>query len=137
LVWNAFVDLLAMTRPDDDLEPRQLPAHLVFWYESEVQNGGHFQYFENRGLAQAEETIKSLRQLGAESQAAVLSRALESASRHRWGVISSAEEFAAEAIESELNAFDSEFHACAPPLEEILEAHLNAHQDWYVDVRAG
>jgi hypothetical protein len=26
--------------------PEQRPAHLVFWYESEVENGGHFQYFE-------------------------------------------------------------------------------------------
>jgi hypothetical protein len=136
-VWNAFVDLLAAARRDDDLEPRQIPAHLVFWYESEVQNGGHFQFFANHGLAQAEQTIQSLRQLGAEPQADVLARALSVASRRNWGAISTAEEFVAEALEPELNAFDSEFHACVPSLEAILEAHLEAHQDWYIEVRAG
>lgn len=44
LVWNAFVDLLA-TEKYEDLSPEQRPAHLVFWYESEVQNGGHMQLF--------------------------------------------------------------------------------------------
>jgi hypothetical protein len=137
LVWNAFVDLLAMTRHDDDLEPRQLSAHLAFWYESEIQNGGHFQYFENYGLAQAEETVISLRQLGAESQASVLARALSVASRHGWGEISTVEEFVAQALDSELSGFDSEFHACAPSVDAVLETHLLAHQDWYIEVRAG
>lgn len=47
-VWNAYVDLLAMEKYGA-LSREQRPAFLVFWYESEVQNGGHFQYFENRG----------------------------------------------------------------------------------------
>lgn len=46
--WNAFVNVLAM-KDYDDLSPEQRPAHLVFCYESEVQNGGHFQYFVNHG----------------------------------------------------------------------------------------
>jgi len=48
-IWNACVDLLA-TEDYRDLGKEQRPAHLVFWYESEVQNGGHLQYFENRGV---------------------------------------------------------------------------------------
>jgi hypothetical protein len=47
-VWNAYVDLLAV-EDHRDLVPEQRAAYLVFWYESEVQNGGHLQYFENRG----------------------------------------------------------------------------------------
>lgn len=35
-VWNAFVDVLAM-EDYGQLSPEQRPAHLVFWYESEVQ----------------------------------------------------------------------------------------------------
>jgi hypothetical protein len=53
-IWNAYVDLLAM-EDYHDLVEQQRPAHLVFWYESEVQNGGHLQYFENR-----QETIDAL-----------------------------------------------------------------------------
>jgi Domain of unknown function (DUF4375) len=51
-VWNAFVDLLAM-EAYQDLTPEQRAAHLVFWYEHEVQNGGHLQFFENRGTERA------------------------------------------------------------------------------------
>src|SRR5260370_42147470 len=47
-VWNAYVRLLAGER-HEDLSPEQRPAHLVFWYESEVKNGGHLSYFGNRG----------------------------------------------------------------------------------------
>jgi hypothetical protein len=47
-VWNAYVDLLAV-EDHRDLVPEQRAVYLVFWYESEVQNGGHLQYFENRG----------------------------------------------------------------------------------------
>jgi hypothetical protein len=42
------------------LSAEQRPAHLVFWYESEVQNGGHFQYFENRGTEHLAATIEAL-----------------------------------------------------------------------------
>jgi hypothetical protein len=38
-IWNAFIDLLAM-EDYRDLNPVQRAAHLVFWYESEIQNGG-------------------------------------------------------------------------------------------------
>lgn len=48
-VWNAFVDLLAMENYTD-LDEVQRAAHLCFWYDSEVQNGGHLQYFANRGI---------------------------------------------------------------------------------------
>jgi hypothetical protein len=46
-IWNEFVHLLAMSK-DSELTEIQRVAHLVFWYEHEVQNGGHLQYFENR-----------------------------------------------------------------------------------------
>ena len=54
LVWNAFVDIVALT-PYERLHPRQRPAHLVFWYNAEVQNGGHYQYFENSAGRRAHE----------------------------------------------------------------------------------
>ena len=49
LIWNAFIDLIAI-EDYGDLSPIQRKAHLVFWYESEVQNGGHGQYFEELRL---------------------------------------------------------------------------------------
>ena len=58
----------ALGEPLPDLTPEQRRAHLVFWYESEMQNGGHLQYFENRGAEHLEETVYALGLLGAKGQ---------------------------------------------------------------------
>src|SRR5437016_4501842 len=63
-VWNSFVNLLAK-HSYEELSAEQRPAHLVFWYESEVQNGGHLQYFENRGVEHLAKTIAALGLIGA------------------------------------------------------------------------
>jgi hypothetical protein len=132
-VWNAFVDVLAM-EDYSDLSPEQRPAHLVFWYESEVQNGGHFQYFENRGTEHLAATIEALGLLGATCQQQVLREAGElwlSRSRPR---VQTAQEFCDTALEGEFDAFDSRFHACSPSLQHSLETHLERHQSLFVSV---
>src|SRR5262245_3601206 len=132
-VWNAFVDVLAM-EDYGDLSPEQRPAHLVFWYESEVQNGGHFQYFENRGTEHLAATIEALGLLGATCQQQVLREAGElwlSRSRPR---VQTAQEFCDTALEGEFDAFDSRFHACSPSLQHGLETHLERHQSLFVSV---
>jgi hypothetical protein len=132
-VWNAYVDLLGMERYED-LTPEQRPAHLVFWYESEVQNGGHFQYFENRGTAHLSETADALGRLGASCQQEVLRRAGElwlSRFRPRAETV---QQFVASALEGEFSSLDSRFHACAPSLQECLETHLCDHQSTFVSV---
>jgi hypothetical protein len=123
-VWNAFVDVLAM-EDFSNLSPEQRPAHLVFWYESEVQNGGHFQYFENRGTEHLAATVEALGLLGAACQRQVLREAggrWLSRSRPR---IETAEEFCQTALEGEFDSFDSRFHACSPALQQCLEAYLD------------
>src|SRR5262245_43340757 len=133
-VWNAFVDLLAM-EDYQDLTPEQRAAHLVFWYESEVQNGGHFQFFENRGTQQLGETIEALGLLGATCQQAVLREAGETwLSRSRPG-IETVEEFCATALEGEFEEFDARFHKCVPPLCMKLEEYLNNHRSSFVVIK--
>lgn len=132
-VWNAFVDLLAMEE-FESLTPEQRPAHLVFWYESEVQNGGHFQYFENRGTELLAATVEALVLLGATCQQQVLREAGErwlSRSRPR---VETAQEFCDTALEGEFDSFDSRFHACSPTLQQCLESHLEQHQASFVSV---
>ena len=132
-VWNAFVNVLAMEECAD-LSPEQRPAHLVFWYENEVQNGGHFQYFENRGTEHLAATIEALGLLGSTCQQQVLREAGEawlSRSRPR---VQAAEEFCDTALEGEFEIFDSHFHACSPSLQQSLEAYLERHQSLFVSV---
>ena len=66
-VWNSFVDILA-TEKYENLDDVQRVAHLCFWYDSEVQNGGHLQYFENRGTGLLDKTLAALGALGAGCQ---------------------------------------------------------------------
>jgi hypothetical protein len=75
LTWNAMVDLCAM-EPLETCSPIQRKAALLFWYQSEVNNGGHFQYFMNRSDYPHREVLALLRELGASRSAAALKGAL-------------------------------------------------------------
>jgi hypothetical protein len=130
-VWNAFVDLLAMEHYDD-LTPEQRPAHLVFWYESEVQNGGHLQYFENRGIGHLAETIEGLGLLGATCQQQVLRDASQMWLGHPHPRIQTAREYCDIALKDEFGSFDSRFYVCTPTLQKCLEAQLSRHQSSFV-----
>jgi hypothetical protein len=132
-VWNAYVNLLGMEWYED-LAPEQRPAHLVFWYESEVQNGRHFQYFENRGTAHLSETVGALGRLGAACQQEVLRRAGELWLIRPRPRVETVQQFVASALEGEFSALDSRFHACSPSLQKCLETHLRDHQSAFVAV---
>lgn len=132
-VWNAYMDLLAMEQLHD-LGPEQRPAHLVFWYEGEVQNGGHLQYFANRGTEHLGATVEALGLLGAGSQRQVLREAGEywlSRSRPR---IPTAREFCDLALQGEFDVFDTRFFACRPTLQQCLAAYLARHQSSFVRI---
>jgi hypothetical protein len=133
-LWNAYVDLLA-TESYEHLSQEQRPAHLVFWYESEVQNGGHFQYFENRGLNHLAETIEALGLLGAVCQQRVLSDAGDAWSNRSRRPLQTALQFCEAALEGEFKPFDSRFHGCLPTLQQFLEEYLRENQSSFVTIR--
>jgi uncharacterized protein DUF4375 len=132
-VWNAYVDLLAMEQYDE-LTEEQRPAHLVFWYESEVQNGGHLQYFENRGTSHLSETVEALGLLEATCQQQILREAGELFLGRERPRITSVEEFVAADQDGEFKAFDRRFYACSPSLQERLQAYLVLHQSSFVTI---
>lgn len=129
LVWNAFIDLLAV-EAYSDLSSVQRMAHLAFWYDSEVQNGGHGQYFENRGVNGLAETVGALRDLGLACQARVLSRAVAALSAAVPGA-----DWADALHDSFIDELDHEFHRCTPTVTEALEQHLARHISEYVEER--
>jgi len=127
LTWNAFIDLLSI-EDYADLSPLQRKAHLAFWYESEVENGGHGQYFESRGTRQLAETMAALTDLNLSCHARVLSRAANAIPamdpQSNW------EELVEDGFIEEL---DAAFQTCSPTITEALERHLAAHLDEYVE----
>jgi hypothetical protein len=124
LAWNAFVDLVIMS-DHEELTSVQRVAHLAMWYDSEVQNGGHLQYFENRGTQHFQETLAALTTVGAHCQHGVLEEAGYQRLSRRRTPIHSVTEYVARAHQDEYGSFDHRYHECKPELcPELLEAYL-------------
>ncbi len=132
-VWNAYVDLLAVSSLET-LDSVQRPAALVFAYESEIQNGGHLQYFENRREDRKEEVIESLDRLGAAYHADLLRAASALWQKEDRSRISSAEDYVDEALEEEFSEFDRRFHEAPTSLVTVLEDYLKRFQHHFVVV---
>ena len=73
LLWNQFISILANS-DRTQLNAVERSLSLIFWYESEVQNGGHLQYFLNQP-GSAAETIAALATMGAREYASILTEA--------------------------------------------------------------
>jgi len=115
-----------------DLSDTQRFAHLVFWYEHEIQNGGHLQYFENHGTDVGSEAVNALRFLGAHCQADVLERAVAKAFLWTRQKIESVEEYVETALLDEFDSLDQAFHACKTPLTKTLETFLEQNRPEFV-----
>jgi hypothetical protein len=133
-VWNAFVDLLARSKYED-LHPTQRGAHLAFWYDSELQNGGHLQYFLNR-QDRIHNTGAALRALGALEQADVFEQALSVWRSRSRTPPASAEEYVETALDGEFDTLDSAFYRCSISITEVLQRHLAEYEKNFV-VRGG
>ena len=131
LVWNTVVDFCFCGR---DFTPTQRIAHLAFLYDGEVNNGGHYQFFENKGLEAAKETLLALDLLGASRQRSTLEAAITIYRRinPEQTKVASLEEFAEGAREGHYDRFDQSYYACKPTLEEYLKAWLDSNQDEFI-----
>lgn len=123
LLWNRFVAFLARSNPEL-LEPAQRPSFLAFWYDSEVQNGGHLQFFLNRPGHPMLETVLALETLGAKEHAEVLLQALKLSPP---ASPTTGEEFVAMALEDEFERLDKTFYSIVPTVTDLLESHLDTN----------
>jgi hypothetical protein len=132
-IWNGFVELLALSSLEE-LTPEQRQAQLVFWYDSEVMNGGHLQYFLNQGPAEAREATGALESLGATEHARLLTDALQVWTSVPRENLTSVDEYVDRALEGEFDQFDQRAWSLRP-LQEVLEECVRANQDLFIDVR--
>jgi len=131
-IWNAFIEFLVDVDPDE-LPPAQLPAFLAFCYDSEVQNGGHYQYFQNRGTEEIDGVIQALRSLSADSLADVATRAKALVASQPPSRAETVEDFIEGALAGTFDDLDTAFHECSPTVVEALEAYLQAHESDFVE----
>lgn len=131
LIWNAFVDLIA-TEEYSALTSKQRLAHLAFQYESEVQNGGHYQYFVNQSGTRAPETVDALTSLELDAQADVLGKAISRWHSQVRTPPVTADHFVQDAELDEFGDLDQAFHACPRSILDALSAYLSANQTDFV-----
>jgi hypothetical protein len=131
-IWNAFLDLICLTAYED-LTPNQRGAQLAFFYESEVFNGGHLQYFENQGTGHLEETLAALEVIGATCQRQVLEKASQKLSTKSRPKIRTLLEYHHRALEREYDAYDNAFYKCQPEIAALLDKFLVERLEEFIE----
>ncbi|HLD36402.1 MAG TPA: DUF4375 domain-containing protein [Planctomycetota bacterium] len=132
-MWNAFIDLIAM-EDYDDLSELQKIAHLCFWYDSEIANGGHLQYLLNRGIKLIPKTVKALKILGANRQGEILEEVESIVKKEGLKKIETVEKYCEEALEGRFDKYDTDYYESTPEITELLEKYLEKHSKEFVDI---
>ena len=132
-IWNAFVQLLGFAEPSE-LSAEQLPAYRAYWYDSEVLNGGHLQYFLNRGLAEARLVGHDLHTLGYHDHGELLARAVAAWQSSEAPAPESVDQYVERALKGDFDQFDELHASIQPGILDRLEEHLRQHQQNFVIV---
>ena len=134
IVWNTFVDLIA-SNDMADMSEVQKRAALCFWYDSEVQNGGHLQYFENMatlGFTDYRAVADALEWLDATSQSKILLKAVSIRNTEKRGFIKDAFDYIVRAKEGQYDAMDEEYYACTPDITHLFHTMIEKYQNEFV-----
>jgi|GEM_PF-719708 len=129
-LWNRFVSYLSSTEFNSFATERESLA-LVFWYESEVQNGGHLQYFENWGVKHAEAAVVALEAIGCSEHALILKEAIGRYGETDGEPIRSKSEYVEAALQGDLDESDKRFHEAKQGLIDTLERYLTENKAKY------
>jgi len=132
-IWNSFIDLLAM-ESEEDLTEIQKHAQRAFWYDSEIQNGGHLQYFENRSMNDYSEVINSLKIIGANEYSIILKKASDLFISKKRKSIKNVFDFIKKAKEFEYDEYDSKYYKVTPDMNHYLEIYLNKYQNEFIKI---
>ena len=131
--WNGFVDILATELPEE-LTMIQRKAQLLFWYDAEVNNGGHLQYFLNSAGEGAVETLEVLGEFGLNAHHQILSEALEVCLSGLIRPIDSIAEYIDEAMEGRFDELDKRYSLLQDEMDDFLESYLQRHFDEFIEV---
>ena len=124
--WNALVDLLAMEELED-LSPLQQKASAIFWYNNEVENGGHLQYFLNHGIEHTRITLEALKTFNHKA-ANILQHALSKLDQVDLSTIEDVNDYVEMALDDHFGDYDEEFYNLKPDLVELLREILEKHE---------
>jgi hypothetical protein len=132
--WNLFIDLIVM-EDEKNLSEVQLDTKLCFFYEAEVLNGGHLQYFNNRGISQTYDCFCALKRIGAIVQANILADAMKTLKENGIEDINSVEDYVAEALENKFGDVDNAFYDCSPDITSLLEDFILKYEYEFFEIQ--
>jgi len=96
---------------------------LAYVYDAEVLNGGHLQYFHNRGTEAVPVTLVALHEIGAHEHAAILADCWSQVRQDPVSRVSSLEQYSSLAAERSFSAEDSAYFQVKPEVLSLLESH--------------
>lgn len=127
-----MIDLCAM-EPLENCTPVQRRAALLFWYQAEVNNGGHFQYFMNQASFPHQEVLGLLTELGASHAAAVFAAVLQHVNGRLPKFAENPEDFLAQEGDLDLLSFDLEWGSRGDQeVQSCLLSLLRANESEFV-----
>ena len=130
--WNAMVDMCAMENLES-FTPTQRVAHLAFWYMSEVNNGGHFQFFCNQEHLNFQEVVGALKAIGAQKCAETLDQAIARLHESELNLPNSLAEYVETEAEAAMHGLDKHYYeSCDREFHACLEVYLAQHESEFI-----
>jgi hypothetical protein len=111
----------------EELNEKQRVAYLSSIYDGEVNNGGHYQYFENQGVEHTQETISALKIIGARKQSKILEKAYSQYTSQEMRHPKTVEDFVVEERKGEFSKFDAAFYDVETEIHELVEKYLEKY----------
>lgn len=109
--------------PEEQTRPELQQFWLAYSYDAEVLNGGHLQYFHNRGTKDVARTIDALHEIGAKERAALLTSCWHQVQKEPVSRVTSLEEYSSLAAERSFKTEDTAYYAVKPDLMDLLEKY--------------
>lgn len=127
--WNAFPALVSEVEIET-LSDELKELYRIFWYDFEVQNGGHVQFLSNWGLEFASRTILALRNHNLETQSMVLYNAMNEILKKtpNPGQLTKKMDFINAAMSEEAQKADRAYASSKPKIVVMLQEYVEKNK---------
>jgi hypothetical protein len=123
----AFADLIKLSLV-------QRVAYLAYWYSSQIEMGGHHDYFSTQPKCDFSEVVAALRTVGSIEQASILTAALDAVqAASARAPAEYANRFVAGVEFADLIEFDEAFERCTRSVQQCLMDYLDKHESEFIE----
>ncbi len=129
---DSAIDLICLNEYED-LSHNQQKAQLLLFYDNEVCNGGHLQYFHNQGTSKNLELNYALKEIGADCQQKIFASACERIKANPIQQVNSLEQYHELSIEQDFEDLDMAYYKCESQIGfKLLPLFVETHFEDFV-----